>query len=156
MKKQINVMSLVILVGVNVLTPISYANEEVLVPESGEPSIQADAPASEQIDEEPSEVQEPVIEEVVEDLPEAEEGETPSLIDMVVEVVNDYNEEVVAEPDTTQTQELLETSGAENQPLDDLQALDASDEEEFLKVEDVNPDITMTYADTVVMYIDAE
>ena len=156
MKKQINVMSLVILVGVNVLTPISYANEEVLVPESGESSMQTDAPAPEQIDEEGSEVQEPVIEEVVEDLPEAEEGETPSLIDMVVEVVNDYNEEVVAEPDTTQTQELLETSGAENQPLDDLQALDASDEEEFLKVEDVNPDITMTYADTVVMYIDAE
>lgn len=155
MKKLINLVSLVILVGVNVLTPISYA-EETSLPETGESSMQTDAPVPEQIDEEASEVQEPVIEEVVEDLPEAEDGETPSLIDMVADVVNDFNEEVVAEPDTTQMQELPEAPVAENQTLDDLQALYASDEEESLEVEDVNPDITMTYADNVVTYIDAE
>ena len=83
MKKLTNVIALFILVSVNVLTPISYAQE---TPEVEEVSPVIFSQEEEQSGEKESIVNEET-QELVEDLPEILEDDAPSLIDMVVDTV---------------------------------------------------------------------
>ena len=107
MKKTINLLALFVLVSVNVFSPISDAQSdeavEALEQENVSPvAISQDEDEEEEfiVNEETQESEdnlwdddnETVIEETVEDFPEVLD-EMPSLINMVVDVVNDFTEE---------------------------------------------------------------
>ncbi|MBO7094803.1 hypothetical protein J6V86_01100 [bacterium] len=158
-------MALVILVSVNVFTPLSYAQEEV--PVEGETLYeQTDAPDTEVSDEqiaspsqdvvEPTDVEESTAEELVEDLPEVLQ-DTPSLIDIIVDVVNDFAEATPQESELAGAEESTQEFLPQEDQLSDNTLLksDDSELEELREIQEVNPDITMTYADNVVTYVDA-
>lgn len=163
--KKLNLLALVILVSVNVFTPLSYAQEEV--PVEGETLYeQTDAPDTEVSDEqiaspseevvEPTDVEESTAEELVEDLPEVLQ-DTPSLIDIIVDVVNDFAEATPQESELAGAEESTQESLPQEDQLSDNTLLksDDSELEELREIQEVNPDITMTYADNVVTYVDA-
>lgn len=163
--KKLNLLALVILVSVNVFTPLSYAQEEV--PVEGETLYeQTDAPDTEVSDEqiaspsqdvvEPTDVEESTAEELVEDLPEVLQ-DTPSLIDIIVDVVNDFAEATPQESELAGAEESTQEFLPQEDQLSDNTLLksDDSELEELREIQEVNPDITMTYADNVVTYVDA-
>lgn len=163
--KKLNLLALVILVSVNVFTPLSYAQEEV--PVEGETLYeQTDAPDTEVSDEqtaspseevvEPTDVEESTAEELVEDLPEVLQ-DTPSLIDIIVDVVNDFAEATPQESELAGAEESTQEFLPQEDQLSDNTLLksDDSELEELREIQEVNPDITMTYADNVVIYVDA-
>ena len=98
MKKLANVIALFILVSVNVLTPISYAQET--------PEVEEIPPVVISQEKEQGEEEEPIVDEetsesvedlaaAVEEQPEVVSEDTvPSLIDMVVDMMDDFTEEV--------------------------------------------------------------
>ena len=163
--KKLNLLALVILVSVNVFTPLSYAQEEV--PVEGETLYeQTDASDTEVSDEqiaspseevvEPTDVEESTAEELVEDLPEVLQ-DTPSLIDIIVDVVNDFAEATPQESELAGAEESTQESLPQEDQLSDNTLLksDDSELEELREIQEVKPDITMTYAYNVVTYVDA-
>ena len=160
MKKTINLVALIVMLSVNVLTPISYAQEAPEVMEETHQIVSEEEQESweEGWEESASQVEDGflLVEEgsvTVEDQPEIiSEDTTPSLINMVEEVVSDFTQENIMAEEDIKAEENTETDNGTWMDVDSNDSLTMwSYDEEFLDVTDeIEQDGTIIYEDWLI------